>query len=220
MKKIIILLGIPGSGKGTQARLLIDRYNYGHISTGDLLRALFKRGNLDDELANALEDVKAGRLVKSEVIYRLAFEEIEKFLEQGDGVVLDGAIRTVEQAKAYQDFFVSKGLESEVVAVEMKLDDDMSFKRLTKRKQCDSCGHIIPYSLENDKKVLCEKCSGKLVARSDDTPEIITQRIKEQGNTALAPIVDYYKEIGVLVSVDASLSIPDVDKQFVAILEQ
>ena len=219
MKKIIILLGIPGSGKGTQAELLASRYNYKHISTGNLLRALDGKENLDEELQKAMKAVHAGHLVDSKTIYRLAFEEIEKHLKEGSGIFLDGAIRSAEQAAEYQKFFVEKGLQDEVVVVELTLDDETSFKRLTKRKVCESCGHIIPYSPDNDKKTTCEKCSGNLMVRSDDVPEIIKQRIEEQGNKALKPIVDFYKDLGVLSVVDGSQSISQVDKEVMEILE-
>ena len=110
MKKVIILLGIPGSGKGTQAKLLVQKYGYGHISTGDLLRALQADAKADAKDKQMLADMKAGKLVADELIYKLAFAEMEKYLNAGNGVVLDGAIRSVEQAKAYQQFFADKAV--------------------------------------------------------------------------------------------------------------
>lgn len=219
MKKIIILLGVPGSGKGTQAKLLASRYGYAHISTGDLLRALIGRRDLDMELSNALKAVKSGNLVDSKIIYRFVFEEIEKYINIGNGVVLDGAIRTVEQASEYQKFFKEKGIDNEVIVIELALEDELSMKRLTKRKVCEVCGYIIPYSIDNEKKTECEKCGGKLVVRTDDTFEIIQKRIQEQGNVALQPISTYYKALGILNVVDGSQSILDVDAKVISILE-
>lgn len=218
MKQIIILLGVPGSGKGTQARLLVDRYDYGHISTGDLLRALAEDDAADPADKQMLQDMKEGKLVADTLIFKLAFAVMEKYFAEGCGVVLDGAIRSVEQAKAYQNFFKEKGKEKDVIAVEMKLDDETSFLRLSKRKVCESCGNIIPYSPDNDAKTICDQCGGNLVVREDDNPETIRKRIEEQGNNRLAPIVSYYEDLGLLYRVDGSKAIPDVDDQIEDIL--
>ncbi len=220
MKKIIILLGIPGSGKGTQARKLVQAYGYKQISTGDLLRALAEDPNADPEDKQKLEDMKAGRLVSNDLIYKLAFQEISECFENGKGVVLDGAIRSVEQAEKYEEFFKEKGMENEVIVFEIKLSDDLGVKRMTKRKVCSSCGHIIPYSPDNEFKTECEECGGELVIRSDDNPETIKQRMQDQGNTVLQPIAEYYKNLGVLEVVDGSQTIDEVDDDIVGILKE
>jgi adenylate kinase len=219
MKKIIILLGIPGSGKGTQARKLSTAYGYGHISTGDLLRALDADPNADPKDKEMLEAMKRGDLVADELIYKLAFREIETYVDKGDGVVLDGAIRNVEQAKRYQDFFASKGLENDVIVIDILLDDETAWKRMTKRKVCEDCGHIIPYSVDNELKKTCSECGGRLTIRKDDNPETIKKRLKEQGNDALRPILDFYRGLGILETVDGSQSIDKVDEDVTSILE-
>ena len=212
-------MGVPGSGKGTQARRLAERYNYGHISTGDLLRALDLDSQADPEDKQKLADMKAGRLVADDLIYKLVFREIEKYVKSGTGVVLDGAIRNVEQAKKYQEFFIEKDLAVEVIVIELKLDDATSYLRLTKRKVCRVCGHIIPYSPENELKTLCEKCGGELYIRTDDNQETIKKRIEEQGNKAIQPILDYYRDLGLLISVDGSKEIEEVYIEVGGILE-
>ena len=105
IKKIIILLGIPGSGKGTQAMRLVERYGYTHISTGDLLRGLQGKNDLDDELQEAVHTMLEGKLVKDDVVYRLGFDAIRNALDAGNGVVLDGVVRNRAQAERYQKFF-------------------------------------------------------------------------------------------------------------------
>lgn len=218
MKKIIILMGVPGSGKGTQARILKQKFNYGHISTGDLLRALDADPNGDPEDKKMLADMKAGKLVSDSLIYKLAFAEIEKYLNNGQGVILDGAIRNVDQAKKYQEFFAEKGLTNEVMVVEIKLSDETSWNRLTKRKVCPVCGFILPYSLENELKTKCPECGGELIVRKDDNPETIKKRIEDQGNKAIAPILNYYRDLGVLVSIDGEKNIDNVDEEVCKIL--
>jgi len=218
MKKIIILMGVPGSGKGTQARKLVGRYDLAHISTGDLLRALDKDPQADPIDKQKLAEMKAGKLVADDLIYKLAFSAIDKNLEAGKGVLLDGAIRNLEQAKKYQEYFVSKGLENEILVIEIALSDETSFNRLTRRKICPNCGFILPYSLENESKFDCPECGGKLIVRDDDNPEAAKKRIAEQGNAALRPILDYYRDLKVLQTVDGEVDIDKVDEEIEKIL--
>ncbi|MFH1946622.1 MAG: nucleoside monophosphate kinase [Candidatus Magasanikbacteria bacterium] len=232
MKRIIILMGVPGSGKGTQARKLVAKYNYGQISTGDLLRALDKDENADPEDKQKLADMKAGRLVSDDLIYKLAFAEMDKYLDAGRGIILDGAIRNLDQAMKYQKYFEGKGLTDEVMVIEVALSDKTSFNRLTKRKICPSCGFILPYSPDNPstlrqaqgsgqaKNTKCPECGGKLIVRSDDNPETAKQRIAEQGNSAISPILDYYCDLGILQTVDGEVSIDKVDEEIRDILEK
>lgn len=218
MKKIIILMGVPGSGKGTQARKLSQRYNYGHLSTGDLLRALDADPNGDLEDKKMLADMKAGNLVSDFLIYKLAFKEIEKYLNNNQGVILDGAIRNVEQAKKYQEFFTDNNLLNEILVIEIKLSDETSWNRLTKRKVCPTCGFILPYSPENELKKICPECGGELIVRKDDNPDTIKKRIAEQGNVAIQPILEYYKSLGDLITIDGEVHIDEVDKEIEKIL--
>ncbi len=215
MKKIIIFLGPPGSGKGTQAKKIAAKYNYGHISTGDLLRALEGSSSIAPDEDQALEEMRHGKLVPDWLIYRLTFRAIDRYLTEGQGAVLDGAIRNAEQAKAFQEFFEQRGLTSEVVVFEIAISDEESFKRLTSRRVCSQCGAIIPAS-SPDK--VCPKCGGALVNRADDNPKIIRQRIVEQGNQALAPIREYYQGLGILQTIDGMKSIEEVGKDIEKVL--
>ena len=192
-KKIIILLGVPGSGKGTQAKKIAERYGYRHISTGDLLRALDADPSAAAEDKAQLKDMRAGKLVADALVYTLAFAEIKKQLAAGTGVVLDGAIRSVAQAKAYQEFFEKEALAGEVIAIETALSDNEIMQRLSARV-----------------------ASG--TARADDNPEVMKQRIAEQGNAALAPIREFYKRFGLLHLVDGAKDIPTVAAEINAIL--
>jgi len=212
MKKIIILIGPPGSGKGTQAKKIAAKYNYGHISTGDLLRALDNNPNGDPEEKKALKDMREGKLVADWLIYRLAFREIDKYLDNHQGVVLDGAIRNVEQAERYQEYFKEKELKKEIIAVEVALSDEESLNRLTKRRVCNGCGEIIPWLEATKDLTTCPKCNGELTIRKDDKEQVILERIMKQGNSVLKPILDYYEKLGVLKRVDGSGSIEEVER--------
>lgn len=218
VKKIIILLGVPGSGKGTQARLLARDLGMVQISTGDLLRALENNPKAEAADLQKLSEMKAGRLVADDLIYKLAFAEISKNIEAGKTVVLDGAIRSVTQAKAYDEFFAQKGWDNEVVALELIMSDELSLARLTKRRVCKVCGHIMPYSPENELLTACPDCAGELVVRADDNEATIIKRIAEQGNAKLRPVADYYAETGHLIQVDGSRDIAIVDMEVRGIL--
>lgn len=209
MKKIIIFLGPPGSGKGTQAKRLAVKYNYGHISTGDLLRALAKQPGLDPDEAAAVIAMQTGAMVPDSAIFRLAFAAADKFFNNGQGVVLDGAVRNLTQARVYQEYFAGKGLENETLAIEIALSDDQSLVRLTNRRICKNCGAI--YAGSNiPKNGLCENCGGELIVRADDNLEVVTKRIAIQGNAALAPLREYYQTLGKFVMVDGNQPIEKV----------
>jgi adenylate kinase len=193
MKKIIILLGVPGSGKGTQAKQISELYGYIHLSTGDLLRALDADPGADPADKAKLAEMKAGKLVSNDLIYKLAFKKIESALANGQGVVLDGAIRSVDQAEAYEAFFAEHDLSDNVIAIEIAIPDEEIMRRLEARV-----------------------ASG--ASRADDTPEVMQKRIAEQGNTVLQPIAHYYDKLGVLARVDGRKSIPEVRNDIEKIL--
>lgn len=218
MKKIIIMMGPPGSGKGTQAKKIAAKYGYSHISTGDLLRSLATQPELNTSEKEAVEQMKAGNLVSDKLIYRLVFDRIEKEISAGRGVVLDGAIRNLEQAQGFQDFFEEKSYAKEVLVLQIALSDEEAFNRLTKRRVCMECGEIIPWLASTKDLKSCPKCGGQLQIRQDDDPKIIEERIKKQGNAALDPIINFYKDLGVLVEVDGNQAIEDVEKDIAKIL--
>ncbi len=210
MKKILILIGPPGSGKGTQAKLLSQKYGYKHISTGDLLRALAGNSEANEQQKQALEEMKAGKLVPDWLVYELAFEAITNSLNNGVGVVLDGAMRNEQQAQKYQNFFIANNWQNEIQAIEVALSDDGIFNRLTKRRICAKCGEIIPYLPSTKDLTICQKCGGELIARQDDASEVIQKRIQEQGNAAILPVTNFYHDLGLLKIVDGQRTIEQV----------
>jgi len=219
MKKIVILFGVPGSGKGTQAKLLAKEYGYRHISTGDLFRVLENDPNAASEEKEALATMKAGGLVPSWLVYCLAFRAIENGIKENRGVILDGAIRSVEQAIEYDKFFVSKGWSKEILAIVLHLNDQEALLRLTKRKICNKCGDIIVWSKETSDNTVCKKCGGELVARADDAKEAAMNRLESQGNKVLGPILEHYEKNGRLASVDGSATIEKINKELNLVLK-
>jgi len=218
MNKILIFLGPPGSGKGTQAKLFAAKNNYAHVSTGDLLRALLAKPESEhsDEEKSVLAEMKKGGLVSDDFICRLVFQAIDEWLAKKGGVVLDGAVRTLAQAEKIYDFASSKNLADEVLAVAIMLTDEESFNRLSKRRICVKCGEIIPWLEKTKGLVVCPKCGGELKIRSDDNEEVIRDRIKVQGNAALSPLLDYFEKLGKLKIVDGTPVIEEVEKSVAA----
>lgn len=195
MKKIIILLGVPGSGKGTQAERLASAYGYIHISTGELLRALDADPETDAADRVKLVAMKEGHLVSDDLVYRLVFKEMELYMNNGVGVVLDGAVRTVDQAKTFQQFFQDRGWGNDVLVIELAMSDDVIMRRMELRR-----------------------ASG--APRHDDSPEVMRERIIAQGNAALKPIRDYYQSLDMLHDVDASQELDVVTDAILSMVGQ
>ena len=183
MKKVVILIGVPGSGKGTQAQKLIQEYGYCHISTGDLLRKLEKDMHADPVERQQLEDMKSGKLVADELIYTLAFRALDACFTKEGGAILDGAVRTLAQAERFYAYFTEHNLLSELCVVELYIPDEHIAERIRARV-ADGEG------------------------RSDDVrPEVIQNRIAQQGNMAIAPIVSFFKEKDILLRIDGTQDI-------------
>jgi adenylate kinase len=213
MKKIIIFIGPPGSGKGTQAKTIARTYNYAHISSGDLLRHYEQQNDIPAEDRAAIAAMHNGDLVPDWLVYKLAFKEILNHLERESGVVLDGAIRNLKQAEDFEEFFAQHRITHEVLAIEIFLTDEESFRRMTMRKICLSCGEIYP---NKESKVIpekCIKCSGELGVRADDKEEVIRHRIELQGNKANQSIREFYKDLGRLETIDGMKTIEEVSKE-------
>ena len=213
------MIGPPGSGKGTQAKLIAQKYNYLHLSTGDLLRSLAQKINLSDNEKGAMDLMREGRMVPDKLIFALVFDLILEGLKEKKGVILDGAVRNVEQAQGFQKFFEEKKVTAEILALEVSLSDKDSFDRLAKRRICVDCGGIIPWLPSTKNLMVCPKCDGKLQIRQDDDEKIIKERIAKQGNEALAPIIDFYNKLGVLKKINGNQIIENVEKDIDNVLE-
>lgn len=211
MKKFLIFIGPPGSGKGTQAKKVAAKYGYKHISTGDLLRAMAAKPDIGIDDKKIIEDsVQRGQLAPDWFILKLIFNVIEEN-SSGQGIVFDGAIRTVAQAKEMQKYLKKNNLDKEFLAVAIMISDEEALARLTKRRVCQKCGEIIPWVGEAKNYIKCPKCGGELKTRHDDNEEVIKDRITKQGSRALQPILDYYKDLKNLKIVDGMGTIEEVE---------
>lgn len=212
----IIMLGAPGAGKGTQAKMIAKKCGIPHISTGDIFRANIKNGT---ELgAKAKEYMDKGLLVPDELVCDLVVDRIQQ-ADCEKGYILDGFPRTIPQAEA---------LENALNAIEQKLDyaididvpDENIINRMSGRRACVGCGATY-HVLFNPTKVegKCDVCGESLILRDDDKPETVKKRL-DVYHTQTQPLIDFYTERKVLVEVDGTQSMDKVFDDIMKILRE
>ncbi len=193
-----IFLGPPGAGKGTQAEIIAKKHGLVKISTGDILREAVKNGTELGKLADGY--MKAGELVPDEIMLGLIEEQLEKI---DKGFILDGFPRTVKQAEGLDELLKKKNMPLKAVIL-LDVPDEEIVKRLSARRVCPNCGavyNMIYNPPKNDE--ICDVCGTKLVQRKDDNPETIKRRLAVY-HEQTAPLIDYYKEKGLLVRIDGT----------------
>ena len=200
--KNLILIAAPGAGKGTLSKDLLSKYDYVHISTGDLLREQVAKG---DELGKKIHEMQmAGVLVTNEIVYE-ALEQKLRDPKCDNGYILDGFPRSVEQARDYEEILKRTNRDLGIVIL-LDIPKEELVERITGRFTCKDCGEIHNiYSEELKPKTegTCNKCGGEITQRKDDNLESFEKRYQTYlENTE--PLIDYYKEKGVLYTIDSS----------------
>ncbi|MCD8067331.1 MAG: adenylate kinase [Lachnospiraceae bacterium] len=211
----IIMLGAPGAGKGTQAKMIAEKYQIPHISTGDIFRANIKNGT---ELGReAKKYMDQGALVPDELTVKILLDRVAQ-PDCENGYVLDGFPRTIPQAEVL-DRALSKLGDAVDYAVNVDVPDENIVRRMSGRRACLSCGatyhveHIPP-----KKEGVCDVCGQPLVLRDDDKPETVKNRLKVY-HEQTQPLIDFYKEKGILRTVDGIADMKDVFAAITAILD-
>ena len=206
--KVLILLGLPGSGKGTQAKLLKEKFGFMYMGSGDLLRS---RKQVGDFTGNKIASVidKGGR-VPTPVITKIWMEEFEKFKKDGfNGLIIDGSPRTIlekdliEGALGWYEWIENK----KVILVD--ISNEESVMRLTKRRNCKECGRPIPFVGDFKNMEKCPDCGGELIGRADDDEEGVRARLG-WFKTDVQPVIDYYEEKGELIRINGEQNIENV----------
>jgi adenylate kinase len=210
----LILLGPPGSGKGTQGERLQEDFRLPYYATGDILRAAVAD---ETELGRtAKEYMDRGDLVPDEVIIGVIVERVEGS-EAADGFILDGFPRTVGQAEALGEEMDGLG-RSVTAAVLIDVSDEAVIRRLGGRRTCAKNGHIFHVDFDPPKNDdVCDVCGSRLIVRDDDKPEVIRHRL-ETYHEKTKPLVDFYEDRGVLKRVDGSLKPEEVGNRIRAVL--
>lgn len=210
----IIMLGAPGAGKGTQAKMIADKYKIPHVSTGDIFRMNIKDGT---ELGmEAKKYMDQGLLVPDELTVRILLDRVAKEDCQG-GYVLDGFPRTIPQAQVLEDALNKLGDKIDY-AVDVEVPDENIIRRMGGRRACLSCGAT--YHMEHvppKKEGVCDKCGQPLVLRDDDKPETVQNRLRVYQEQT-QPLISFYTERNVLKTVDGTQDMQDVFKAIVGIL--
>ena len=197
----IIFIAPPAAGKGTQSSLLVEKYNYKHISTGDLLRAEIAKGN---EFGNQINEIiSKGELVSDEIITKLLKNELENMKHQK--FILDGYPRNERQAETLSEIFNELNINN-YVTIYLELDGDTAMKRALGRMVCSNCGASYNKYFQNlmpKENGICDKCHNELVIRTDDNEETFKTRF-DTFLESTNPLLDYYNNKNKLRKVDAS----------------
>lgn len=211
----LILLGPPGAGKGTQAKMLTEKFLIPQISTGDILRAAVKDGTAMG--LKAKEYMNAGGLVPDEVVVGIVRDRLQE-ADCNSGFILDGFPRTVAQADALQSSLqeMSKDLDR---VISLDVDAEALIERLTGRRTCKDCGRGYHVTFEPSRQAdVCDACSGVLVQRDDDQEETIRKRLQVYAEQT-SPLINYYRGSGLLLELDGMQPIPQVQEKMLSLLQ-
>lgn len=210
----LIMLGAPGAGKGTQAKMIAEKYSIPHVSTGDIFRANIKNGT---ELGmEAKKYMDQGQLVPDELTVKILLDRVAQ-ADCKNGYVLDGFPRTIPQAEVLDKALTELGDQVDY-AINVDVPDENIVGRMSGRRACVKCGatYHIKY---NPTKVedVCDACGDKLILRDDDKPETVQKRLSVYHDQT-QPLIDYYNKKGILKEVDGTVDMNDVFAAIVNIL--
>ena len=210
----LILLGPPGAGKGTQAKMLTEEYKIPQISTGDILRAAVKDGTQMG--LKAKEYMDAGGLVPDEVVVGIVRDRLQE-ADCNNGFILDGFPRTVAQADSLNGCLQEMNKELDQV-ISLEVDTEALVERLTGRRTCKECGRGYHIKFDPTQEAgVCDACGGSLFQRDDDKEETIRKRLQVYTDQT-APLTSYYRKAGVLMELDGMLPIPQVQEKMLLLL--
>lgn len=208
-QQIILILGPPGAGKGTQADLLQEEFELGYIGSGELLRA---RKLIDDFTGRKTKEVMdVGKRIPTPIVFKLWMDKFEELKQSSEfqGFVLDGSPRTILEAEMIEQALEWYDWAKNRRVIFINLSEQDCVDRLTKRRTCKKCGRVIPYVGEFKNLEKCDKCGGELFIRADDEPEDIKERLRWYKEEVL-PVVDFYRQKGILIEVNGDQPIEKV----------
>ena len=211
----IVIFGPPGSGKGTQAQYIVEKYNIPQISTGDMLRSAVKVSSPIGVVAKSIMD--AGGLVSDDIVLQLVKERVSQ-PDCVDGFILDGFPRTIPQADSLIELLNSLDKKIDVV-ISLEVDDKELIARLSGRRTCPSCGkgfHIL-YNIP-EREGLCNNCGTQLIQRDDDSEATVLNRLNVYG-LQTSSLKSYFRDLGILHNIAGNASIDQIQNQISAVLD-
>lgn len=211
MAKNLIIIGPPGSGKGTQAKVIAQKFRLFYFGTGDLMRQEAQSGTKLGQKFQAVWGRGEGELVSDEIVDEFVFRKFEE-INQAQGIVFDGYPRTIRQAENL-DIILFGGIESCMV-VNIEVPSELLIQRMSTRRVCQKCGKVF-FEAQKQGIEKCDKCGGQLSQREEDTQEVMRKRIlvyEEQTQ----PLIDYFRDHGILVDINGRPNIREVTKAIVA----
>lgn len=214
MSKIVVIIGAPGAGKGTQARLVSEKYGYPQISTGDILREM---ALADTPLGNEIRSVQAaGKLVSDEILAQVIRERTSQ-PDCENGYILDGYPRTISQAHQLEELAAQQG--KDVLFVRIYVQEEALMKRLTGRWSCKKCGEIYNIELRPPRRDgFCDRDGEPLWHRDDDNPTSVARRFTAY-RASTTPLIEYYRENGSLIQINGDQPVADVFAELSAVID-
>ena len=213
----VVLLGPPGAGKGTQAYRLATRYNVPLISTGDIFRRnVEEQSDLGMEAKSYME---AGELVPDDVVVGMVTATLDEAQRDHKGFILDGFPRTIRQAELLEEHTVEGGFPI-TAALAFTVTDELAVKRIAGRRTCSVCQR--PYNVELSpprEEGICDRCGGRLIQREDDREETVRHRL-EVYHAQTQPLLEFYRDRGILHEIDADTSVDEMTDRAVATIER
>lgn len=216
MGSVVVLLGPPGAGKGTQAKLLVEALGIPHVSSGDLFRDHLSRETELGQLAKSYMD--RGDLVPDDVTVRMVIDRIDR-PDCNEGVILDGFPRTLSQAVALDEALDERG-QSVAIVPFIEISDEEVMRRLTSRRVCRDCGAVYNLAFNQPgEEGVCDECGGELYQREDDNPETVRNRLYTYYKET-SPLIGYYFAEDLLVKVDGVQSVEEVQADLLEAIEE
>lgn len=214
MARVIVLMGAPGAGKGTQAKLISRQFGWPQISTGDILREIAQQ---DTPLGRQVKQVQAsGQLVSDEILAEIVRDRTQR-PDCQNGYILDGFPRTRHQAELLDQLVTASG--HQMLVMNLVVDREALIERLASRRLCPRCGALYNLRLQPPQRdELCDRCGVSLQCRADDQPEAIRKRL-EVYETNTAPVIEHYRERGELLDIDGGRPVEAVFRDILRVLE-
>jgi adenylate kinase len=215
--QVFTLLGRAGCGKGTQAKLLTEKFGLTYIGSGEILRAISKEENFNGKKIK--ETISQGKLAPTFLIFQQWVNQLGKIKLADDknfkGILFDGSPRKLIEAQMMEEAMVWYEWDKNFKAILVDISREEAFGRLTKRRQCKDCGQLIPYVGDYKNLEKCDKCGGELVVRQDDTPEAINLRL-DLFDQEVMPVVEFFENNGYLIKINGEQPIEKVFEEILS----